>query len=59
MSDETQAPVVVVMEGEIATLWLDRPDRGNALGPALVVTLDMAIDAAATCAACSPPSARR
>ena len=46
MSGETQTPVAVIVEGAITTLWLDRPDRGNALGPALVMGLESAIDTA-------------
>ena len=32
--------------GDTVTLWLDRPERGNALGPALVEALEAGIDAA-------------
>lgn len=43
---QTDNPVLIEAEGPNATLWLNRADRGNALGPALVEALDAAIDAA-------------
>jgi len=50
MSDGHQGdmggPVQVEAAGDTVTLWLDRPERGNALGPALVEALDAGIDAA-------------
>lgn len=39
-------PVAFTLEAATATLTLDRPERGNALGPDLVAALDSAIDAA-------------
>lgn len=36
--------VTVERGGDTAMLWLDRPEIGNALGPALVAALDAAID---------------
>jgi enoyl-CoA hydratase/carnithine racemase len=38
--------VTTETEGTTATLWLERPERGNALGPDLVEGLEAAIDAA-------------
>lgn len=46
MNEDMPAPITAIMEGDRATLWLDRPERGNALGPAMVAALDAAIDAA-------------
>ena len=46
MNNDVSAPVAVTVGNGIATLWLDRPDRGNALGVAIVAALDAAIDAA-------------
>lgn len=46
MTGETGAAVDVVVDGDVATLWLDRAARGNALGPALVDGLDAGVDAA-------------
>ncbi|MBY0339201.1 MAG: enoyl-CoA hydratase/isomerase family protein, partial [Acetobacteraceae bacterium] len=34
------------LAGGVATIWLDRPDRGNALGPAMVDAIEAALDAA-------------
>lgn len=44
MSSDPQELVTIISEGDAATLWLNRADRGNALGPALVDALDTAID---------------
>jgi enoyl-CoA hydratase len=41
----TTDAAVVERDGEAATIWLNRPDRGNALGPELVAALDAAVDA--------------
>ncbi|MBP0491807.1 enoyl-CoA hydratase/isomerase family protein [Roseomonas indoligenes] len=38
--------VAVERDGDAAILWLNRPERGNALGPELVEALDAALDAA-------------
>lgn len=38
--------VLVERDGEATTLWLNRPERGNALGPDLADALDAALDAA-------------
>ena len=46
MNEQARAAVAVEMDGEIATLWLDRAERGNALGPDIVDALDAGIDAA-------------
>jgi enoyl-CoA hydratase len=42
----TERPVVVERTAETATLWLARPERGNALGAEIVEALDAGIDAA-------------
>ena len=42
----TEASVVVERAAETATLWLARPERGNALGAEIVEALDAGIDAA-------------
>lgn len=39
-------PVVVERHAGTATLWLSRPERGNALGAEMVAALDAAVDAA-------------
>lgn len=44
MAGETRAAVAVEAADTTATLWLDRPERGNALGPDIVDALDAAID---------------
>jgi len=38
--------VKVERDGKVATLWLDRPERGNALGGEIVDALSVAFDAA-------------
>lgn len=43
---QTDNPVLIEADGPATTLWLNRADRGNALGPALVEALDAAVDAA-------------
>lgn len=43
---QTDNPVLIEANGPTSTLWLNRADRGNALGPALVEVLDTAIDEA-------------
>jgi enoyl-CoA hydratase len=43
---DMSGPVPMEAAGDTVTLWLDRPERGNALGPALVEALDAGIDAA-------------
>lgn len=42
----TDAPVVVEQHAGAATLWLARPERGNALGAEMVEALEAGIDAA-------------
>ncbi len=37
--------LLVERDGEATTLWLNRPERGNALGPDLVAALDAALEA--------------
>ncbi|SHJ40126.1 Enoyl-CoA hydratase/carnithine racemase [Roseomonas rosea] len=46
MSGVSAGPVALERDGDAAVLWLDRAERGNALGPELVEALDAAIDAA-------------
>lgn len=46
MDETTQPPVAVETIGEIATLWLNRAERGNALGPDIVDALDTALGTA-------------
>jgi len=46
MKEKDQPLVSLVVEGDVATLWLDRANRGNALGPALVSAVDEGIDTA-------------
>jgi enoyl-CoA hydratase/carnithine racemase len=46
MSGTGTAPVLAEWKDGAATLWLERPERGNALGPDLVEALDGAIDSA-------------
>lgn len=46
MTDAPQEFVSLAIDGETATLWLNRPDRGNALGPGIVDALDTGIDTA-------------
>jgi enoyl-CoA hydratase len=43
---QTENLVVIEADGPAATLWLNRADRGNALGPALVEALGTAVDTA-------------
>ncbi|MBR0679702.1 enoyl-CoA hydratase/isomerase family protein [Roseomonas eburnea] len=46
MSEVSAAPVVAEPHEDTATLWLSRPERGNALGPDMVEALDAEIDRA-------------
>lgn len=46
MTDAAPDAVALEQSGETATLWLNRPERGNALGPDIVDGLDAGIDAA-------------
>ena len=39
------AAVETERQGEVATLWLARPERGNALGAEMVEALEAALDA--------------
>ena len=39
------SPVAIERDGAVATLWLDRAERGNALGVEIVDALDAAVDA--------------
>ena len=34
---ETSSVLTIERDGHVATLWLDNPDRRNAMGPALPV----------------------
>lgn len=45
MSEKIAPPILVEM-GAQTTIWLDRADRGNALGPEMVAAIDAALDAA-------------
>ncbi len=40
------APVIIEAEGEVHTIRLARPDRGNALGPEMVTAIEAALDGA-------------
>lgn len=42
---DDSVPVTTERAGAVATLWLDRPERGNALGAGMVAALDAALDA--------------
>jgi len=44
--ESSTAPVSMQRDGVVATIRLERPDRGNALGAAMVEALDAALDAA-------------
>lgn len=44
--DSSTAPVTTARDGVVATIRLNRPDRGNALGAEMVEALDAAVDAA-------------
>lgn len=44
--DGDTAAVSSVLQGPVAALWLERPQRGNALGDDIVAALDAAVDAA-------------
>lgn len=46
MTVQTENLVLIEADGPATTLWLNRAERGNALGPALVEALDAAIDTA-------------
>lgn len=46
MSGTATAAVETERQGEVATLWLARPERGNALGAEMVEALEAALDAA-------------
>ncbi|MBL6457692.1 enoyl-CoA hydratase/isomerase family protein [Belnapia sp. T6] len=46
MSGAAAGLVLAETEDGATTLWLNRPERGNALGPELVEALDAALDAA-------------
>lgn len=46
MTVQTENLVLIEADGTAATLWLNRAERGNALGAALVEALDTAIDTA-------------
>jgi enoyl-CoA hydratase len=46
MSDAIGTAVETERQGEVATLWLARPERGNALGAEMVDALDAALDGA-------------
>lgn len=46
MDDQATPAVESVLQDGVATLWLSRPERGNAMGAELVAAIDAALDAA-------------
>lgn len=46
IDENSRPPITVGTDGPAITLWLERPDRGNALSAAMVAGLEAALDAA-------------